>query len=240
MFGWVLPDTHILYKNNLRSIQYVTVSQLMQEVDSFNMCCGINVPQLKDSFHLKKHAIQKSFSFPTSGADETDLSDDELHPADVPSYQDEYTRSINCSILIQLTERCSQCKSHSIQEIKINNRKKKVLATPASLKAPISLTSPERILLTLRRQRAENEELHKEIVELKEELHHSALPVTKHLHDDLQNIIHELFENCDARRNISPFMKLFLQEQISTRTGQIPSNDHQVLSWHPCKISSSI
>ena len=219
MFGWVLPDTHILYKNNLQSIQYVTVSQLMLEVDSFIMCCGINVPQLKDSFHLKKHVIPKSFSFPTSGADETDLSDNELHPADDPTYQDEYTRSINCRILIQksdaqLTECCSQCKSHSMQEIKINNRKKKVLATPASLKAPLSLTSPERILLTLRKQRAENEELHKEIVELKEELHHSALPVTKHLHDDLQNITHELFENCDVRRNISPFMKLFLQEQI--------------------------
>ena len=164
------------------------------------------------------------------------LRDDELHPADEPTYQDEYTRSINCSILIQksdaqLTECCSQCKSHSMQEIKINNRKKKVLATPASLKAPISLTSPERILLTLRKQRAENEELHKEIVELKEELHHSALPVTKHLHDDLQNIIHELFENCDVRRNISPFMKLFLQEQIK----YITESPEQV-RYHPMII----
>ena len=38
VFGWLLHDTHQIYKENLRSIWYITLSSLMQELDLFNLC----------------------------------------------------------------------------------------------------------------------------------------------------------------------------------------------------------
>ena len=60
VFGWLLPDTHQIYKDHLRSIWYITLSSLMQELDLFNLCKGI--PDcISSSDQLKKHVIYKSF-----------------------------------------------------------------------------------------------------------------------------------------------------------------------------------
>ena len=41
VYGWPLPPTHQLYKDNYRSLKYVTISQLLNEISSLNICHGV-------------------------------------------------------------------------------------------------------------------------------------------------------------------------------------------------------
>ena len=110
------------------------------------------------------------------------------------------------------------------QEKKKTNRKNKKLTIPAKLNAPISQISCESLLLTICEQRSENARLTNEIIQIKEELVKLSVPVS----DDLNNDFQSIFNNCD---HISPFMKLFWQEQLK----YINSSPKQV-RYHPMVI----
>ena len=62
-------------------------------------------------------------------------------------------------------------------ERKRTKRKKRVLDTPAKPNAPMTLTSSERLLLTIREHRNENRELQQEIILLQKSLEHASVPV---------------------------------------------------------------
>ena len=111
-----------------------------------------------------------------------------------------------------------RCNSHIARERKFINKKQKLQATPARKKAPVSLTSPDRILLTLRQQREENASLQDEICKLKNEISSSAVHVDQNLHNDLQSILSETLEKAKNQRKISPFMELFLKHQMDYLT----------------------
>ena len=119
LFGWFLPDTHALYKENLRSVFHVTTSSFMKHVESFKFCNGV-VYATNPSF-LKKHILYKVFN----NADDYDQNDDpSLH-----SFNNiEYTRSMNCSLLTQSKDICLFCKSHlSFERKYVQNKKKTYL-----------------------------------------------------------------------------------------------------------------
>ena len=41
VFGWYLPATHHIYKENLRSVRHITVSSLLQACEKLKVCPGI-------------------------------------------------------------------------------------------------------------------------------------------------------------------------------------------------------
>ena len=224
-------DTHQIYKDHLRSIWYITLSSLMQELDLFNLCKGI--PDcISSSDQLKKHVIYKSFQphFNDKIIDNSDMvlsdeSDDEF--VDINSNnQVEFTRSIDCYISDKLGERKLLCLYETCfsRKKRKQTEKNKKLTMPAKLNAPISQTSCERLLLTIHEQRSENARLTNEIIQIKEELVKLSVPVS----DDLNNDFQSIFNNCD---HISPFMKLFWQEQLK----YINSSPKQV-RYHPMVI----
>ena len=60
---------------------------------------------------------------------------------------------------------------------------------PASHKAPVSVTSPNRSKLTLQAQRLKCKQLEHEIQKMKTEVDQKSVPVTNDLSNDLLNII---------------------------------------------------
>ena len=195
VFGWQLPIEHQIYGDYLRSMENVTISHLLAIIEEYVLCTGISLPNPEDWSHINRHVIHKVFHLSKSG--------------DVyqKTAQLEYLRSGSCEMLVKADSSCNNCMKFKIAESKQIKRKKKNLATTANLNAPITMTSPERLLLTIREYRNENRHLQDEILILKKALDNASVPVNEKLHADLQDI----FKNCS--RNLSPFMKLFWEEQ---------------------------
>ena len=42
VYGWPLPSTHQIYKDNFRSVQYKRVSQLLNQISSYKICEGVS------------------------------------------------------------------------------------------------------------------------------------------------------------------------------------------------------
>ena len=79
---------------------------------------------------------------------------------------------------------------------------------PAKLKAPVSITSPERLVLTLKQRRLKNKELEENLAKIQLEIEKSGQKINEKLEDDLIS----LYSKEDGN-SISPFMKLFWDEQ---------------------------
>ena len=110
---------------------------------------------------------------PKYSEDMMDISTNEII-TDEPTFEEKFFRSPSCNVLLTGIDTCKECNSHVARKRKLTNKKHKLQATPASKKATISLTSPDRILLTIRRQREENASL-QEICKLKDEIACSAV-----------------------------------------------------------------
>ena len=46
IYGWPLPPTHQIYKNNRRSLMHTTISQLVKDVSSYTVCEGVSVQSM--------------------------------------------------------------------------------------------------------------------------------------------------------------------------------------------------
>ena len=103
-------------------------------------------------------------------------------------------------------------------------RKSTYLHVPAKLNAPISITSPERTVLTLKGHRLENRMLQAQIEELKLEIHTAARSVSEDLNHDLISIM-------PSNTNIILFMKLFWEEQP-----KYLKSSKQGIRYHPMII----
>ena len=89
--------------------------------------------------------------------------------------------------------------------------------SPAKPNAPVSLTSPERLKLTLQSYRLENKTLKEEISKMKEEISKNSMPIDVDLGRDLVTLMSE------NKKDVPPFIKLFWEEQqkylSSSKTG---------------------
>ena len=99
---------------------------------------------------------------------------------------------------------------------------------PASHKAPVSVTSSNRIKLTLQSQRLKCKQLECEIEKMKIEVDQKSVLVTNDLGNDLLNIISE---NGDK---MTPFMKLFWDQQK-----RIASRAPQGRRYHPMVLNGA-
>ena len=95
----------------------------------------------------------------------------------------------------------------------------------------MKFTSPERVLLTLKTQRAENKNLRAENLALKEKLakalESSSVPIDDNLNNDLVDIFHGIPE-----KKVPPFMRLFWEEQQR----YLRTKNKNQLRYHPAII----
>ena len=136
---------------------------------------------------------------------EVDLQDENWHENPFPTRG--YERSKECCILFDENDLCFACNKFSKKYQLAENKSKAKVISPANIKAPLSKTNPQRIILSLKEQRKENKKLQEEIKMLEKEIKVNSVPVDEDLHNDIHKIMSE------HSNNITPFMKLFWEEQ---------------------------
>ena len=141
VFGWYLPPTHHIYKENLRSVRHITISSLLQACEKLKVYPGIK----GNEGQFVQYTVPKK-------VDPLAKEDDDGEKPEIRFTQTEFRRHIDCDLL-RLGESCMNCKSLETLSTKLMNQKKKRLQTPAKTNAPVSKTTPERFKLTLQDQR---------------------------------------------------------------------------------------
>ena len=191
-----------------------TISNLISTISSYDLCSGITDKFAVNSNSYIKHIVPKKFNlFEVNDCDNP-----------FPVNQTEYFRSQSCEILVATAGICCACNTLQSKKVKSLKRKSTYLHVPAKLNAPISITSPERIVLTLQGHRLENRMLQAQIEELKLEIHTAARSVSEDLNHDLISIM-------SSNTNITPFMKLFWEEQQ-----KYLKSSKQGIRYHPMII----
>ena len=191
IFGWPLPDDHNLYKNYYRSVRNVTISDLIKNIMSLNLCPGVGIK----SEGLISHVVPC----------EVDMQDENWHENPFPTRG--YERSKDCCVMLKEKDLCFTCKKVNTKFQIAENKDKAKVITPANIKAPLSKTNPGRIILSLKEQREENKQLQKKIKMLEEEIKLNSVPIDNDLHNDIQQIMSE------HSNSITPFMQLFWEQQ---------------------------
>ena len=189
LFLWLLPENHNIYLKYKRSMFNTTISNLISTVSSYDLCSGITDKFAVNSNSYIKHIVPKKFNvFEVNDCDNP-----------FPLNQTEYFRSQSCEILVATAGIRCACNTLQSKKVKSLKRKSTYLHVPAKLNAPISITSPERIVLTLQGHRLENRMLQAQIVELILEIHTAAHSDSEDLNHDLISIFF-LFKDFSSRK----------------------------------------
>ena len=138
----------------------------------------------------------------------------------------EVYRHADFALLVNKTEICEICNSVEKWASKLSVAKIKRLGIPAKPKAPVSLTSPDRIKLTLQDQRLKCVQLQKKIDDMATELKKLSFSVDHELSGDLI----QTFSKAD-RSNVTDFIKLFWQQQQ-----KLFSSSVKCVRFHPLII----
>ena len=103
---------------------------------------------------------------------------------------------------------CQPCQKKT-SNLKYEGRKKGAASLePAKLKAPVSITSSERLVLTLKQQRLKNKDLEENFAKMQLEVEKSEQKINETLEDDLISLYSR-----EDNNSIPRFMKLFWDEQ---------------------------
>ena len=156
-YGWLLPETHLIYKKNFRSVRYITLSSLINCIENFTLCEGGTQCSPKNV----KHVLPCEFEL---------FNDDDQFDSTVS--ETIYYRAPDCDILCD-EKKCKQC--DNIEKVVTKKVVLNQIITPAKLNAPVSKTNPQKIRLTLQNQRKELKSLNERIIELKEELQEKSV-----------------------------------------------------------------
>ncbi|XP_068707882.1 uncharacterized protein [Montipora foliosa] len=194
VYGWLLPDDHILYTQYLRSMKNITLSDLVRElIELFVVCPGIEQPELNSN--IIHHVIPMSVD---------PLNSDDNGPENY-SFK-EFWRSRKCQLLVQDLEDCASCDEQTKTIRRSSLAKQRRMSEPAHLFAPVSKTAPDRLKLTLREQRLKCADLEYQLKEMKSEIEKSSIEVDHNLSNDLTTIL-------SGAQEVTPFMNLFWQQQ---------------------------
>ena len=120
VFGWLLPSTHQIYKENLRTVRHITISSLLSTCDNLLLCPGIQGYE----GHFVRHVVPKKI-------DRLFHDNDDAKYCTSPFSQEEFRRHIDCQLL-GTDNPCAECHSLEVESTKLTNRKKKRLLTPAN------------------------------------------------------------------------------------------------------------
>ena len=164
VYGWPLPSTLQIYKDNFRSLQYTKVSQLVNHISSYKICEGVS----NDNGSCLKHTILKKNVLFTCGGSETDSDDDSMQNPFIDCK--EYKRDPYCQDLAENGGGCEECQDAQKIIERLNAKRATKLKTPAKPKAPVSSTHPTRIKLALQEQRLKVKQSEEQLIEMREEL----------------------------------------------------------------------
>uniref|UniRef100_A0A7M5VEW6 THAP-type domain-containing protein n=1 Tax=Clytia hemisphaerica TaxID=252671 RepID=A0A7M5VEW6_9CNID len=213
-FGWMLPLSS-LPENSFRKM---TLTNFLGQLEGYKVCQGVNLVEPEKAYHLQHHIIPRNFIFDHLSSSQ----------ACQPVSEMKFIRASKCSILTHTDGPCQHCQSLSVVTRSQEAKKRKIASTPAAPRAPLSVTSAERLALTVKQNReviqsliSQNEKL---TAQLKASICSRSVPVQKDLSDDLVDIFEGIPED-----KVPPFMRLFWTEQQKyLRTDK----NHQ-LRYHP-------
>ena len=128
ILGWILPDTHSLYKTFFRSVRNVTLSELLKRIIALHLCCGVNIETYsgKDISHVIPCNINL----------------DDIDPNN-PFPRKLYQRPVDC-IVLNDNLLCNNCKSY---------QRSKEVGKPLDINAPLSTAKKARLIETIKEQR---------------------------------------------------------------------------------------
>ena len=152
-----------------KSLNNITVSNLISLLNNDKLCAGVKM----FASGIIPHVIQKVYDV------------NEIIKS--PIQQKIFYRSSNCNLLLLGDDICCNC--NAVQNYENKNQSKKKSCEPAKLKAPISVTSPNRLKLTLQMQRLENKRLVLEVNQLQTELQKSSVEISRDIHTDFIKIL---------------------------------------------------
>ena len=195
VYGSYLVDDHPLYLQYRRSMKNVTLSNLVKELESYQLCNGVQTLEL--SSKLFHHVVPINHD---------SVSDEEEEQQQFPNKG--FWRAKGCLLIIQGREvTCSVCTTYAACIDSAKKAKQCRSSKSALLNAPVSKTHPERIKLTLQEQRLKCAQLEQALSEMRAELQKSSMEINNDLNNDFMQILNS------AGTKITPFMKLFWEEQ---------------------------
>ena len=113
---------------------------------------------------------------------------------------------------------CKECST--IKPVKKSQAK---IDAPAKAKAPLPKTHPKRILLALQEEQKKTKELENVIARMQKEISSKSITINSSIADDIEEVMNK-------NLNVSPFMKLFWEQQKSSQ------NKGSGVRYHPMII----
>ena len=200
VFNYLIKEDHQVYKSYCRSMKNVTVSNLLKHISNHKVCKDINLVKDESSvyFHMVPLIPEKCIN-----------NEDEMETPMIPFRDKRFIRNKNCPVLSEeeICPECVKCELHIMKEVE---KKKKHSIKPAKTKAPLSKTNRGRIEAALIEKRLECKALKKEIESMKTAIDKQGIDVDQELANDFDTI----FTNSNK---VTPFMKLFWQQQNELR-----------------------
>ena len=137
VYGFSLPNDHILYKKYKRFMVNVTVSNEIYDLQKYFLCRGCTVSSEKLNNHIVpcKTDVNKLGTSPLSFK--------------------QYRRSSLCEVLVlDMTEKCSNCdKFEEKHKRLVTKQQKKKLDVSVKLRGPVSKAHPSRLKLAMQNKR---------------------------------------------------------------------------------------
>ena len=208
-YGWALPFDHSIYQSYDRSLKNVTISALLQDICSFDVCEGLQ--SWSDS--CIKHIVPSKV--------DTSVIPDGCPTQQIPKT---YFRSKNCMVLLKPSSEilCTKCDNVRRTEARDLKRKSTVDNTPAHKFAPLTQTSKHRVELALKEER----KAHKRTIKrMQKEIASKGVKLNS------PEISDDFFTIMESNKNANPFMKLFWEQQKLYAKG-----NPRAIRYHPMII----
>ena len=133
-----------------------------------------------------------------------------------------YSRAKDCYVFVKELARkksCDRCEKLELKEVKERVKKEKIINAPAKRNAPLSKTHRHRVELALKVERA----AHKTDIErMQKEIENASIPLQN------EGLNTDFFEIMENNKNVTPFMKLFWQQQK-----QVAQGNPKAIRYHP-------
>ena len=136
-----------------------------------------------------------------------------------------FVRARTCILLCE-GQQCSQCRKYEVTVRSKDQRKCTSHNLPAKSCAPISMTSPQRVKLTLQSVKLQCKQQERKIQQLREEISVAGKRVDS-FHNDFKTIF-----SSQPSEKIPPFMRLFWEEQQK----YIQAGSRNGIRYHPMII----
>ena len=216
VLGWKVPKTNDIYTRYNSSFENITFHDLVKELSAMKICNGVE-KKFEPSIKVVCHSLNFN-SLTTFSAAE---------PFSVTTLY----RTKDCN-LIDVNDTCSPCSTFTKNENSKNKKKELKAATALPAKAAISLASKSRLVATIKNDRkvigqleSENEKLRAPLDYCRKQLEDSK--ITVEVDNELSNDFFQIMESS----NVTPFMKLFWEEQKKTI-----GKNKKGIRYHPMTI----